>query len=41
MSLSVPEKQKIHAKAILVDKTYLYIGSINFSRYSFDENREI
>jgi phosphatidylserine/phosphatidylglycerophosphate/cardiolipin synthase-like enzyme len=35
------KKNKLHAKAILVDDTYLYIGSINFSRYSFDENREI
>ncbi len=33
--------KKLHAKAILSDKKYLYIGSINFSTYSFDENREI
>ncbi len=32
---------KIHAKAILIDDKYLYIWSINFSKYSFDENREI
>lgn len=35
------KKNKLHAKAILVDDTYLYIWSINFSTYSFDENREI
>jgi phosphatidylserine/phosphatidylglycerophosphate/cardiolipin synthase-like enzyme len=35
------ESSKLHAKALLVDDAYLYIGSINFSRYSFDENREI
>lgn len=35
------EKDKLHAKAILVDEKYLYIGSINFSSYSFDENREV
>lgn len=30
----------MHAKAILVDDTYLFIGSINFSSYSLDKNRE-
>ena len=35
------KKDKIHGKAILVDDIYLYIWSINFSSYSFDENREI
>lgn len=32
---------KLHAKSIIVDNTIAYIGSINFSSYSFDENREI
>jgi len=32
---------KIHAKAILVDKTYLFMWSENFSTYSLDKNREI
>ena len=32
---------KLHAKSILVDKKYLYIGSINFSNFSLDKNREI
>lgn len=31
----------MHAKAILVDEQYLFIGSVNFSSYSFDNNREI
>ncbi len=35
------KKYKLHVKAILADEEVLYIGSINFSRYSFDENREI
>ena len=30
----------MHAKAILVDKKTLVIGSINFSSYSLDKNRE-
>lgn len=32
---------KLHAKSILVDNSILYIWSINFSTFSFDENREI
>jgi phosphatidylserine/phosphatidylglycerophosphate/cardiolipin synthase-like enzyme len=32
---------KIHAKSILFDEKYLYLGSINFSKYSLDSNREI
>jgi len=32
---------KLHAKSIIVDWKIAYIGSINFSTYSFDENREI
>jgi phosphatidylserine/phosphatidylglycerophosphate/cardiolipin synthase-like enzyme len=31
----------MHAKAILTDKKYLYIWSINFSDNSIDNNREI
>ena len=34
-------KPKMHAKAILIDKKYLFIGSINFSTYSLDSNREV
>jgi cardiolipin synthase A/B len=39
--LHVMSKNKMHAKAILIDKTYLFIGSINFSSYSLDQNREL
>ena len=35
------KKPKLHAKSILVDKTTLYIGSINFSQYSIEKNREV
>ncbi len=31
----------VHAKAMLIDDRYLYIGSINFSANSMDNNREI
>lgn len=34
-------KSVMHAKAILVDKRYLFIGSINFSYYSISKNREV
>lgn len=40
-NISSLKSPKLHAKAILVDKKYLYIWSINFSTYSLDENREI
>lgn len=33
--------ESMHAKAILVDESFLYIGSINMSSYSLDNNREI
>lgn len=32
---------RIHAKAMLIDKKYLLISSINFSQNSLDNNREI
>jgi phosphatidylserine/phosphatidylglycerophosphate/cardiolipin synthase-like enzyme len=34
-------KPEAHAKAILADGQYLYLGSINFSAPSMDQNREI
>lgn len=34
-------KKEIHAKSILVDDSYLYIGSINFSQNSIDNNMEL
>lgn len=33
-------KYKMHSKAILLDDKYLFIWSINFSKYSLDKNRE-
>lgn len=41
IEMSFLKKDKLHAKAMLIDESILYIGSINFSTYSFDENREI
>jgi phosphatidylserine/phosphatidylglycerophosphate/cardiolipin synthase-like enzyme len=41
IELHALESDKLHGKAILVDDKYLYIGSVNFSSYSFDNNREI
>lgn len=40
-SIVAMKSPKLHAKALLIDKKYLYIGSINFSTYSLDENREV
>jgi len=34
-------KSSMHAKAILVDQKSLFIGSVNFSSYSLDKNREV
>ncbi|MBW7954521.1 hypothetical protein H3C61_01785, partial [Candidatus Gracilibacteria bacterium] len=39
--IKIIDKPEIHAKTILIDDEYLYIGSINFSNYSIDKNREI
>lgn len=41
IDLKMIDKPEIHAKSILIDEKYLYIGSINFSSYSMDKNREI
>ena len=35
------KKPYVHAKMILVDDTYLILGSINMSANSMDKNREI
>ncbi|MDF1682884.1 MAG: phospholipase D-like domain-containing protein [Patescibacteria group bacterium] len=32
---------KMHSKAILIDNKYLFLGSVNFSSYSLDRNREV
>ena len=41
IKISIQKKWTMHAKAILIDKKYLYIWSINFSENSIDNNREI
>ncbi|MGE4444481.1 MAG: phosphatidylserine/phosphatidylglycerophosphate/cardiolipin synthase family protein [Candidatus Altimarinota bacterium] len=41
ISINIVDKPEIHAKSILIDDEYLYIGSVNFSSYSIDKNREI
>ena len=41
ISIKILDKPEIHAKLILVDNRYLYIGSVNFSPSSIDKNREI
>jgi phosphatidylserine/phosphatidylglycerophosphate/cardiolipin synthase-like enzyme len=41
IEVKIIKNPKIHAKAILIDEKYLYLWSINFSKYSLDENREI
>lgn len=39
--LHIMSKNKMHAKAILIDDSFLFLWSINFSSYSLDENREL
>lgn len=41
IEVKIIQSPKIHAKSILIDERYLYLGSINFSKYSLDSNREI
>ena len=41
ISIKYIKKPKMHAKAILIDEKYLFIGSVNFSSYSLDANREV
>jgi len=38
---AINNKAKMHSKAILIDKKYLFVGSINFSTSSMDSNREM
>jgi phosphatidylserine/phosphatidylglycerophosphate/cardiolipin synthase-like enzyme len=35
------ETPVVHAKAMVVDRATVYIGSINFTRASLDDNREL
>jgi len=41
IEVAIMKTPKMHAKAILIDEKYLFIGSINFSNYSLDANREV
>jgi len=41
VNIKLIKSPKIHAKAILVDKKYLFMWSENFSTYSLDKNREV
>lgn len=34
-------KPYVHAKTMLIDDKYLYVGSVNFSANSMDDNREL
>jgi phosphatidylserine/phosphatidylglycerophosphate/cardiolipin synthase-like enzyme len=39
--VKILDKYNMHSKAILIDETYLFLGSINFSEYSLDKNKEV
>lgn len=41
MDVRTSKKPIIHAKSALVDDTYSYLGSENYSTNSLDQNREI
>lgn len=41
IQVSYLDSEVMHSKAILIDKQYLFIWSVNFSLYSLDANREI
>lgn len=41
ITLSRPKKPYIHTKTILIDTDFIYIGSINLSRNSIENNREV
>lgn len=36
-----PKKPYIHAKLVLIDTSYIYVWSVNFTTNSFDNNREV
>jgi len=40
IQVSSLKSSKMHSKAILIDRKYLFIWSVNFSSYSLDKNRE-
>lgn len=41
INISFMKNPKMHSKAILIDNKYLFLGSVNFSSYSLDRNREV
>lgn len=41
VNFHIMKKNKMHSKVIIIDKTYGFIWSINFSNYSLDKNREL
>lgn len=41
INIKILKWKKMHSKAILIDNEILFIWSLNFSNYSFDQNREI
>lgn len=41
ITIHTPDKPYVHAKAIFVDGEIGYIGSINFTQNSIDNNREV
>lgn len=41
LDVRTSKKPIIHAKSALVDRTYSYLGSENYSTNSLDNNREI
>lgn len=36
-----PKKPYVHAKLVLIDSSYIYVWSVNFTTNSFDNNREV
>lgn len=41
LTIVTPKTPYIHAKALFIDETVWYIGSINFTQNSLDNNREV
>lgn len=41
VKLYAPKKPYIHTKSLIIDEKDWYVGSINFTTNSFDNNREI
>ncbi|MDD2487557.1 MAG: phospholipase D-like domain-containing protein [Candidatus Gracilibacteria bacterium] len=41
VSIYIPKKSYVHAKVFIIDNETIYIGSINFTSNSMDNNREV